>query len=468
MQGIVRIAVTGSIQYRAGIARRCGAGHFVTTKRTGYLKTSITILCFLLTACLGVKAQEAVYIPPSSTVHISNGQSVGVYSHFINDGNLSIAKGGRFFFMGKIFKNSKTSLLTDEFMIKNSKFAGNIIFQQPHPSYGYVGQQLVEGGFDDKAEKGPSFSTITINNPEGIWLTSDINILDAVNFQYGHVYMNKYVVALGDANDFGGVNGFNEKRFFVTGTGVTGGSLKISSLASCCIVTYPVGVTNTLYTPLQMRNTGAKNDFYVRAFSNVYRNATSGQVISDTTLKITWTIAAGKPGNTEVEVLIQNDKDVETKTFSEYRQKSYISLFRNNTWEQFNTFATPQTPGTITSSAAIYTALMHFRKINITNTPSYITKRVLPTKVKYQVTNAFSPNGDGINDKWNLPFLDQFSDCRVQIFNRHGQMVFTSVGYSNPWDGSINGKTAPVGTYYFIIDLRNGEKPLTGYVVVLR
>lgn len=373
------------------------------------------------------------------------------------------------YFLGKIFRNNNTALLTDGSTVKNSKFAGNIIFQQPNPVYGNLGQQLVEGGFIDKSSKGPSFSIVTINNPSGVWLTSDINVLDAVNFQQGHVYLNKYVASLGDSNDFGGVNGYNEKRYFVTGTDINGGALRINSLASCCIVTFPVGVSNVQYSPLQMRNTGnEKNDFYVRAFGNVYRNATSGQVMTDTTLKMTWTVTAAKPANSEIEVLIQNDKDVETKTFTEFRDKSYISMYRNNTWEQFNTFATPQTPGTITSSAAIYSALMHFRRINVTMAPSYITKRVLPTKVKYQVTNAFSPNGDGINDKWNLPFLENFADCRVQIFNRHGQIVFTSVGYNNPWDGNISGRTAPVGTYYYIIDLRNGERPLTGYVALLR
>jgi gliding motility-associated-like protein len=441
---------------------------FCETNETTYLKIRITIL-FLFACLCSLQAQEPVYIPQNGTVFVGNAQPVAVFGHLINEGNLSIVKDGRVYFFGKIFKNNKNALLTDGTLLKNSKFAGNIIFQQPNPVYGNMGQQLVEGGFDDKTSKGPSFSIITINNPAGIWLTSDINVLDAVNFQQGHVYLNRYVTSLGDSTSFGGVNGYNEKRFFVTGTDIAGGALKINSLASCCIVTFPIGVTNTQYTPIQMRNTSnTKNDFYVRAFGNVYRNATSGQVLADTTLKITWTIAAARPGTSEVEVLIQNDKDVETKTYTEYRDKSYISLYRNNTWEQFNTFATPQTPGTITSSAAIYSAMMHFRKVNITNTQSFITKRVLPTKAKYQITNAFSPNGDGINDKWNLPFLDHFADCRVQIFNRYGQIVFTSIGYNNPWDGTVSGKGAPIGTYYYIIDLRNGEKPLAGYVVVLR
>lgn len=409
-----------------------------------------------------------MYIPPTSTIGVGSKQPIGVFGTFINDGNLSIPKDGKMYFLGKIFKNSSTALLTDSTAVKNSKYAGNVIFQQPNPVYGNLGQQLVESGFTDNNLKGPSFSNITINNPEGIWLTSDINVLDAVTFQQGHVYLNKYIAALGDSTDFGGVNGFSDKRYFVTGTGITGGSLKISSLASCCIVTYPIGVSNTQYTPLQMRNTGAKNDFYVRAFTNVYRNATNGAVITDTTLKVTWTIASAKPGTSDVEVLIQNDQDVETKTFTEFRDKSYISTFRNNRWEQLNTFPTAQLGGTITSGASIFTAVMNFRKIRLTNKLSYITKRVLTTGVKYPVTNVFSPNGDGINDRWHLPFLDNFSDCRVQVFNRNGQLVFSSVGYAQPWDGTIAGRPAPVGTYYYIIDLRNGERPISGNITILR
>ncbi len=409
-----------------------------------------------------------MYIPSTSTVYVGNTSSIGVFGHFINDGNLSITKDGKMYFLGKIFKNNTTSKLTDGFAIKNSKFAGNIIFQQPNPVYGNLGQQLVEGGYNDNTLKGPSFSNITINNSNGIWLTSDMNVLDAVTFQKGHVYLGKHIAALGDSTDFGGINGFSPEKFFVTGTEVNGGSLKINSLASCCVVTFPVGPTNKEYTPLQMRNTSARNDIYVRAFSNVYRNAVSGQILTDTTLTVTWSVLARNSSNTSVEVLVQNDKDVETRTFTEHRNKSYISLYKHDGWEQLNSFQTPQSPGTITSNAAIYTALMHSRKINVSNTHSYITKRALPSKVKYEVYNAFSPNGDGINDVWNLPFLQQFPNCRVEIFNRHGQVIFSSKGYSNPWDGRINGREAPVGTYYYLIDLKNGEKPISGYVVLLK
>lgn len=84
------------------------------------------------------------------------------------------------------------------------------------------------------------------------------------------------------------------------------------------------------------------------------------------------------------------------------------------------------------------------------------------------IPNIFSPNGDGINDRWEIEHLESYPGCVIQLFNRYGQMVHKIVNYSSPWDGRINGKDAPVGTYYYIIDPRNGRKPITGYVDIIR
>jgi gliding motility-associated-like protein len=84
------------------------------------------------------------------------------------------------------------------------------------------------------------------------------------------------------------------------------------------------------------------------------------------------------------------------------------------------------------------------------------------------IPNIFSPNGDGIHDKWVIEYLESYPGCVVQIYNRYGQMVFKTVNYTNPWDGKINGKDAPIGTYYYIIDPKNGRKPITGFVDIIR
>ena len=85
-----------------------------------------------------------------------------------------------------------------------------------------------------------------------------------------------------------------------------------------------------------------------------------------------------------------------------------------------------------------------------------------------KVPNAFSPNGDGINDKWFIQFLDSYPGCTVDVFNRYGQIVFRSVGYDNPWDGTMNGKPLAVGTYYFIINPKNGRKQMNGSITLIR
>lgn len=85
-----------------------------------------------------------------------------------------------------------------------------------------------------------------------------------------------------------------------------------------------------------------------------------------------------------------------------------------------------------------------------------------------EVPNAFSPNGDGIHDVWLIKYLESYPGATVDVFNRYGQTVYSSVGYPRPWDGTSNGKAIPVGTYYYVIDPKNGRKIITGSVTILR
>jgi gliding motility-associated-like protein len=82
--------------------------------------------------------------------------------------------------------------------------------------------------------------------------------------------------------------------------------------------------------------------------------------------------------------------------------------------------------------------------------------------------NVFSPNGDGINDKWMIQNLSDYPGAYVEIFNRYGQKVFYSSGYNDPWDGKMNGTPLPVATYYYVITLKNGFEPITGSITIIR
>ncbi|WP_461453201.1 PKD domain-containing protein [Mucilaginibacter sp.] len=91
--------------------------------------------------------------------------------------------------------------------------------------------------------------------------------------------------------------------------------------------------------------------------------------------------------------------------------------------------------------------------------------QVLPNIV---VPNAFTPNGDGINDYWEIQHLDSYPNCVVQVFNRYGERLFYSVGYPNPWDGKYKGSSLPAGVYYYIIDPKNGRKTVSGSLTILK
>ncbi len=93
---------------------------------------------------------------------------------------------------------------------------------------------------------------------------------------------------------------------------------------------------------------------------------------------------------------------------------------------------------------------------------------VTETDCKIVVPNAFSPNGDGINDAWQIPNLSAYSNCKVSVFNRYGTLVFKSEGYRTPWDGRYNSHPLSMGVYYWIIDLNTVLPRLNGSVSIIR
>jgi gliding motility-associated-like protein len=102
------------------------------------------------------------------------------------------------------------------------------------------------------------------------------------------------------------------------------------------------------------------------------------------------------------------------------------------------------------------------------------TDNALITVVPYclKVLNAFTPNGDGINERWltttSAACTNQIS---ASVFNRYGHVVFKNDNYQNNWDGTYKGEPLPDGTYYYVITYRliNGNKVIMkGDVTILR
>jgi gliding motility-associated-like protein len=81
------------------------------------------------------------------------------------------------------------------------------------------------------------------------------------------------------------------------------------------------------------------------------------------------------------------------------------------------------------------------------------------------ITQGISPNGDGMNDCFDLQFLnDRSGPLEVSIFNRHGRIVFELNNYIDQWCGQTNdGNDLPVGNYFYVIKSQD-EEPKTGYI----
>lgn len=135
--------------------------------------------------------------------------------------------------------------------------------------------------------------------------------------------------------------------------------------------------------------------------------------------------------------------------------------------------ATLTNANTFTPTAAPNTTTTYTMTVNnsdgCTSTDD-ATVTVIPYCVK--VMNAFTPNGDGINDRWLVTNGNACTkQIMVKVFNRYGAVVYENSNYQNDWDGTYKGKPVPDGTYYYVVQytLISGKTvPAKGDVTILR
>ncbi|HEX8516196.1 MAG TPA: gliding motility-associated C-terminal domain-containing protein [Bacteroidia bacterium] len=84
------------------------------------------------------------------------------------------------------------------------------------------------------------------------------------------------------------------------------------------------------------------------------------------------------------------------------------------------------------------------------------------------VYNTFTPNNDGNNDTWYIGNIHKYPDCRIELYNRYGKLVFKSTGYNNTWDGRVSGEELPAGTYFYDLNPGPGTPTHHGTLTILR
>ncbi len=91
------------------------------------------------------------------------------------------------------------------------------------------------------------------------------------------------------------------------------------------------------------------------------------------------------------------------------------------------------------------------------------------------IYSEFSPNGDGSNEFFKIDCISKFPSNTLKIFNRWGNLVFEATGYANDWEGISNGRAVvnkseklPSGTYFYVLDLGDGSKPIADWLYINR
>lgn len=105
------------------------------------------------------------------------------------------------------------------------------------------------------------------------------------------------------------------------------------------------------------------------------------------------------------------------------------------------------------------------------STRVWVSINNITKEINTLIPNAISPNGDGYNDVWKLPFIQLlYPKAIVEIYNKWGQQLFSSNGYDKPWDGTYHGENVPDGNYYYVINLNTGkgDQIYKGALLVLR
>ena len=99
-----------------------------------------------------------------------------------------------------------------------------------------------------------------------------------------------------------------------------------------------------------------------------------------------------------------------------------------------------------------------------------VTVRISSPDEDVDQTQVITPNGDGENDELYFPYLDEFPENEIEIYNRWGSIVYGPEHYDNDWAGTgPDGSDLPQGTYYYILRLALGEGEVVfGNVLLVR
>lgn len=148
-----------------------------------------------------------------------------------------------------------------------------------------------------------------------------------------------------------------------------------------------------------------------------------------------------------------------------------IAGFDGNTWRRIEAEVEPQDFLDQSPSTLLAGSIVSKYPVPLDQYEAF-TLVSLEEVVPLRISEAFTPDGDGINDTWFIGNIENYPNAMIKVFSRWGREVFFSPGnYQNNWNGIYknNKEPLPDASYFYVIDLENdGEMDLNGWVFISR
>jgi gliding motility-associated-like protein len=279
-----------------------------------------------------------------------------------------------------------------------------------------------------------------------------------------------------DATTAGGTYLWNDNSTNATLDVTQSGTYSVEVTVNGCSSTDNITVT---FNAASTVNIGNDTTLCVGGMLNLDATATGGSYLwsdnsTNPTLNIvqsgTYWVEVTVNGCSKIDSILITDSPVPTVFWPDSTLCAGTSMVLNATnqnasylWQDLSTNAT----FTVTDSG------FYGVEINVDNCLTYYGINISLEECESEliIPNVFSPNGDSDNDIFKPVIAIRIASLRTTIYNRWGQEVFSSNNVNIDWDGKSDGKEAPEGVYYWVIEytdeLENTES-LQGFLTLFR